>query len=551
MRNLRGALDDHDLVTLRVIGDWWELDLTGADKDACVQALSGRLEQVDLALEFNYLPPEEANALQAVAHAGGQMAVGAFARQFGNVRQMGPGKLEREEPWLSPENAAEALWYRGLLYRGFDDADDSGNLVEYYFIPEEFLAQLSVEENQEPAGSSGEEDGLTAAEPPAQASEAMTTAVDDMTTLLSLAQRGDLRRGSLQMIAPYLLDSVAERISLLLTLAEELDIVQSKDGLLRPTREAVRWLKQSRALQASTLAKAWREGQWNELLHTPGIRCEGSGWQNDPKLARETLLEQLPRDGRWYQTENLVQLIRAETPDFQRPEGNYDTWYIRDIEKDVYLKGFESWDLVEGRLLRYLLEGPMHWLGLSTVGGGRFRLTEFALAWLAETAPSEEEVQVPIVVQPSATVLVPYNASRYERFQVARIAEPLPVESRERSDPFEYQVTPDSLRRAAAEGIDIERVLDFLKEASGRAIPAGVRRAIARWQDRGVEGRLQRAVILRVRDAAILDTLQENSKTRPYIGERLGELAAVLLTADWRSFQQLTAQLGLFLDCED
>ena len=32
---------------------------------------------------------------------------------------MGPGKMEREEPWLDPANAAESLWYRGFLFRGF------------------------------------------------------------------------------------------------------------------------------------------------------------------------------------------------------------------------------------------------------------------------------------------------------------------------------------------------------------------------------------------------------------------------------------------------
>ncbi len=28
----------------------------------------------------------------------------------------GPGKLERERPWLSPANAAEVLWYRGFSF---------------------------------------------------------------------------------------------------------------------------------------------------------------------------------------------------------------------------------------------------------------------------------------------------------------------------------------------------------------------------------------------------------------------------------------------------
>jgi hypothetical protein len=259
----------------------------------------------------------------------------------------------------------------------------------------------------------------------------------------------------------------------------------------------------------------------------------------------------LPQDIYWHQVDELVSLIKATIPDFQRPEGNYETWYVRDVARDVYLKGFESWDEVEGRLLRFLIEGPLVWLGLSDAGEGKYRLTERAVTWLAGKTPSDEEINVPTVVQPEAVILVPFNASRYERFQVARIAEPMPLESGERTDPYRFQLTPESLTRASDEGIRPERVLNFLQKTSGRAIPTSVRRAIERWSEKGLEGRLQAAVVLRVRDAAILDTLQSNPKTRPYIGERMGDLAAVLQTDDWRAFQQLTAQLGLLLDYVD
>lgn len=551
MRDLDSALEDHDLVTLRVIGDWWELDLIGADKPACVQALSERLRQIDLALELNYLPPEEAAALQAVIRAGGQMAVGAFMRQFGDVRQMGPGRLEREEPWLAPENAAEALWYRGLLYRGFDDADDSGNLVEYYYVPDRFREQFADEgtdaDEEQMAGS----DGLSRLEPPAIVTPDLSSAVDDLTTLLSFGQRNELQRDTLERLSPYLLDAAVARCSFLVTLAEDMGLLQAEDGVLRPTRVAADWLKQSREKQAAALATAWHGSSWNELLNTPGLRCEGSGWQNDPVAAREALLTMLPQDVYWHHMDELVALVKATIPDFQRPEGNYETWYIRDVARDVYLKGFETWDEVEGRLLRFLIEGPMVWLGLCDAGEGKYRLTERAVAWLADRMPADEDINVPIVVQPEAVILVPFNASRYERFQVARIAEPMPLESGERTEPYRFQLTPESLRRANEEGIRPERVLRFLGSTSGRAIPASVRRAIERWSEKGLEGRLQTTVVLRVRDAAILDTLQSNARTRPYIGERLGDLAAVLQTDDWRAFQQLTAQLGLLLDHVD
>ncbi|NLF67241.1 MAG: hypothetical protein GX579_21845, partial [Chloroflexi bacterium] len=63
-------------------------------------------------------------------------------------------------------------------------------------------------------------------------------------------------------------------------------------------------------------------------------------------------------------------------------------------------------------------------------------------------------------------------------------------------------------------------------------------------------GQLEPAVILRVRDAAILDTLQANPRTRPFLGERLGDLAA-LVRGDWEEFRRVTASLGLLLDAAD
>jgi hypothetical protein len=115
---LEKALDDHELIVLRVIGEWWELELTGEDKAACIKELSGALSRLDMSAEMDYLGPEEAAALEDLIQSGGKVPVATFERTHGKVRQMGPGRLEREEPWLEPAGPTESLWYRGFLYRG-------------------------------------------------------------------------------------------------------------------------------------------------------------------------------------------------------------------------------------------------------------------------------------------------------------------------------------------------------------------------------------------------------------------------------------------------
>ncbi|MCA9973915.1 MAG: hypothetical protein KC425_27070, partial [Anaerolineales bacterium] len=466
MYTLEQALMEHELIVLRVIGEWWELDLTGQDQTACAAALAERLSELDLPLELQYLPPEEGEALRALIAAEGRLPVATFSRQFGEVRQMGPGRLEREEPWFDPVNVAEALWYRGFLYRGFDETAEG--VLEFYYLPAEFVAQFGPTAATAVPEAAGDV-ALQPAAAPVRAEAApdaavQTAAVDDLTTLLAEAQRTGLQGEWRRQTLPLLMDSDPVRLSLLLTLAREMELLRKGEAGLRPTRAAVSWLQKSREAQLRAAAEAWTSSAWNELRRTPGLICEGEGWQNDPILARTALIDVLARDAQWYPLADLIQTVKEVEPDFQRPDGNYDTWYIRDEATDAYLAGFAHWDDVEGRLLRYLIMGPMQWLGLvetglAADGGAVFRLTARALAWLADEPAAAEDVAVPLVIQADGSVLVPFNANRYHRFQVARITEPAPWQAHK---PYLYRLTPASLAAAQAQGIAPERVLEFL-----------------------------------------------------------------------------------------
>lgn len=545
MNSLENALSDHELLTLRVIGEWWELDLAGSDKAACVKTLAEKLSKLDMVAEMSFLPREDVIALSELVSQGGRIPVAAFARVHGDVRMMGPGRLEREEPWLDPVSAAEALWYRGFLYRGFDETAEG--MIEYYYLPQELLAKFPQEGEAKP---SDDQDGRTL-EPvskPESRLEAVTDAVDDLTGILILAQHGLLQRSNVRWERD-LLNPDPERASLLMTLAQEAGLLRETDGEFRPTIGAVDWLKESRESQLTGLADAWSSSAWNELQHVPGIICEGEGWHNDPILARTALLDALPRTGDWFRIDDLVELIKRVQPDFQRPDGNYDTWYVREIATDTYLTGFDNWDGVEGRLLRFLLQAPCYWLGLvetSALNGTPvFRQTARALDWMAGKRPAPDSVQVPPVVHPDGTLLVPINASRYQRFQIARVCEAEPVRL---GQPFRYRLSPHSLTRAREQGITPSRILQFLEEASGRSLPASTKRAVTRWSEKGTEARLESAVVLRVRDAATLDTLRNNPKTREYIAESLGDLAVVVRPGDWPHLVAATGQLGLLVE---
>lgn len=657
MYSLHQALLEHHLIVLRVLGEWYELDLVGQDNEGCARALAAALLEVDFEEDLLYLQPDEVDALRALVSENGQLPVATFGRSYGEVRQMGPGKLDREQPWLNPATPAEALWYRGFLYRGFDETDDG--LVEYYYIPEELLAKITpilvvtepppppkfvpktppkpisqeehdadlaaaladveafiqktraaraesvpdplpeVSENvqeiapspeppapvkiaeptvalesrpapavtpstpvsqparPEPSPSTPIPMPMPTApvepdappEPPTDFQPATTLAVDDLTTILALAQRDPISLSETSQLVPFLRDGHAQRLAFLIQVGLDAGLMRVVDNALRPARIAADWLQATREQQLRALFDSWRESVWNELRHVEQIVCEGD-WQNNPQAARQALLAALPRDDGWFSAETLIHAIHQSNPDFQRPDGDYDSWYIRDAASGDFLRGFDCWQQVEGRLLRALLAGPMVWLGLLDVSDDavtlKARLSARALAFLADRTPQAHEVNLPIVLESDASMSVPLQASRYQRFQASRIAEPQPVHG---NQPYRLRITPASLALAKEQGIKPERVLQFLGKAGGnRPIPAGTRRAIERWSQNGVEGRLEPVVVLRVGDPAVIDTLRKNPKTRDLLGESLGEMAVVVRREHARSLQNITAQLGLLLD---
>lgn len=547
MRSLDQSLMEHDLLTLRVIGEWWELDLSGVDKQGCVMMLTETLSQVDIQKELLFLPPEEAEAISDLASQGGRIPVGVFSRNHGEIRLMGPGRMEREEPWLDPISAAEALWYRGFLYRAFDETPEG--VIEFYFLPKELLAAFPHPEIYAETAADISFQSLKTS--PENWRVADTSAVDDLTTLMTIALKLSQDNNGASDFDDLLLNPDPERRSFLLTLANEMALVRLEDGALRPTRAAIGWLKRGRIAQLNSLADAWSHSEWNDLCHIPGLKCEGENWHNDPLLARTALIDALPHTGQWYKLVDLTAFIKETNPDFQRPDGNYDTWYIKDSSGDEYLAGFDAWDRVEGRLIRFLIRGPLYWLGMTELAdlgdqpSAAYRLTEQALNWLAGKTPVESEDSNPIIVDGDGSIIVPLTAKRYHRFQVARISEAQPAA---RGRPFRYQITPRALDEARQQGIQSERLIDFLTQASEKTLPKSVQRAISRWDERGVEGKLESVVVLRVSDEKILETLRNNPRTRDFIGESLGDLAVVVKPGMWEELRAATTQLGLLLE---
>ena len=571
MLNLEQTLRTYDPVMLGVIADRWDVDLeTRSVTDILKLLVATMLDPGAAAATWDRLDDAQRGALQALLGAGGAMPARMFFRLYGDIREMGPGRLEREKPYLEPASITEALYYRGLIARSYDEAAAGPQAVIY--IPSD-LAQvlpahrtgfdLSAEDaevEQPPEEEEDEDEAALAAAQPEEIVPADTALVDDLATLLAYLQvaavtpreDGSLPEAHVDTLNTFLLKREAGRLDFLLGLARALGLIGPRDGLLRPISvNARRWLEAPRSEQVRLLAAAWRETlEYNDLAHTPGLIIESA--PNDPRLARAVIagvLAGLPADA-WWIVDGVVEEIRASHTDFQRPGGDYDSWYIRSAADGSYLGGFDHWDAVEGAMLRFILTGPLHWLGLADRGshGGRAlgRLNAYGRAFVSEGKwPAQPDPEAAPVLHDDGTLEVSRRLSRYDRFQIARFTEWLSA-----GEPYRYRLSAAGLRRAAIQEIEPRHVRAFLSRAlGGEALPAAIEALLARWeQSAEADVTIEALTVLRTATPQALDRVLEEPTLRRYLGARLGPEAAIVRPGQATALQTALAAFGLLAE---
>jgi len=565
MRSLNQCLLDADLARLRVIARFWDVDLTtGRRRDAAAQLAGAMVVPAAVVAAWDALPADQRQVLEALLAAGGQMPLLVFTRRWGEIRAMGPGRMEREQPWREPVSPAEGLWYRGFTSRAFEQGPEGA--YEVVFIPAELREHLPAPPASPPAIA------LEPISAPRAARSSGDALLDDCCTLLAYLQNERLRPGSdgdwparhETRLVRRLRDPDPARLAFLRHLVQRLDWLRTTDsGRLRPDPEPVTaWLQSPPDQQRSALAVAWRnDPAWNDLFHVPTLRPEDTGaWHNDPTLAREAILRHLRTctPGTWYEIGDLTAAIKQIAPDFQRPGGDYTTWYIRDAATGVYLSGFENWDGVEGALIHYLITGPLAWLGLTDVEAAApaglstaFRLTPAGAAFLGLIEPPPTPEPASLSLRSDFTALVPL-ARRYERFQLARVADWVTSPRTGVSEgKFVYRLAPNSLERARQQGIPVARVLEFLGQVTAAPVPRFVEAALTRWEARGAEARLERVLLLRVSGEELMAQVASSPLTRHLIHERIGPAAALVRERDWPRLVTALGEMGLLTDVVD
>ncbi len=540
MPDLEHTLQGHDLGFLKIVAGAWGIELNAPDAVTALPiTVQGIIEHADFAEIVEALPQDAKNLLQTLLQNEGRMLWAAFVRRFGEVRRMGMARRDRERPDLKPASAAEVIWYRGLIGRAFLSLPPANEPQEYAYIPDDLLPLLPSLRGEAPAPL-----GRPATpNETAHSYPASDRILDHACTLLA-ALRLKLDQEALSRL--HLGGIPVEALKSLLRAARLLDL----DDLPHP--ESTRaFLEAPRGKALAQLAQAWMEDKiFNELLLLPGLKFEGD-WSNNPLRARQAILDlvgQIP-EHRWWSLNAFVTAIREHAPDFQRPAGDYDSWFIQQASTGSYLRGFTAWDEVDGALVRFIITGPMHWLGLVDLASPEpgaaptaLRLSDWAAdLWHGDSPGNLAREEEALKVSPEGRIRVPAMAPRAVRYQVARFCEweseedetatrrkaPGKRSGKENQNEYSYRVSPAALERAKAQGLRPTQLTGLLRRYCESPVPPALIQALERWETAGTQAIVERVVLLRVATPEVLAALRKTRFAR-YLGDSLNETTVLI-----------------------
>ena len=505
--------------------------------------------------------PARAALQLLVSSAGSRMKVAQFERFYGEVRKLGLAQIKREQPHLHGQSLAETLYYRGFIGEGFDKVDE--RLIGFVYVPTDLIEALPLHKTSfgelaaESAPAAGEPPRIDVVDEADEVVAADTAIVDDMTTLLALlqAEARELHGERLADVAaaaikPFLLRQSEARLAFMLGVGLSADLIARDEDKAQPSRNQARaWLEASRSEQIRALARAWLDSQtYRDMWHIPGLYPEDSGWSYDAAAARKAVMELLgdllPEQG-WVSINDLIEIIKEFEPDFQRLDGDYERWYIRN-DAGEYLSGFESWDAVEGSLIEFYIVGPMHWLGLLDIGEDALRLTAYGRAFLGLNEwPRPQEKPTRIEVRQDGQLLASRRVNRFERFQLARFARCAAA-----GDPYIYTLDAPGIQRAAAQGITTQHISAFVsRQLEGKPMPLPIVKLLRNWQDGAKTSvSFEALTVLRATAEGTLDKIFAIPALRRYLGARLGPMACVVRDGQWEALQAALGENGIEVD---
>jgi len=544
MPELKHSLTRLDFSQLKIIAENWAVELSAGDARQAAAELEEHLLNPDrFQVGLEGLPDEARQALSWLEEENGRRPWSHFVRKYGEIREMGAGKLERDRPDQSPTSPAEMLWYRALVARGFFETESGPQ--EFAYLPEEIRSL--IEDMLQPREAGRAESDMICRQA-TEEERAIPIPVDDrlldhFCTVLA-ARRMDLDP------AIHLQETGEDQRAFLAGLGRAAKLLTAAG---QPDPEALRnYFDLSPRAAFLRLWKSWREsGDHNDLLLTPGIDLEATP-EISSRQVRGSVLEMISQldPTSWWSLNSFLAQVKSRHPDFLRTAGEYDSWYIRDSRSGMFLRGFEHWERVEGSLLRYLITGPLHWLGLLDLAEAEqgFGVTAFRMSRWADQLISGKEPEIrdqqeePIQVRSLGEIRVTLQVSHKVRYQLARFCDWRPIIA----ESYRYALTPESLQRAESQQLRTVHLMTLL-ESHAEAVPPNITAALKHWEQKGVQASIKQEPILRVSSPDMLRKLQ-NSRAKRFLQEELGPTAMIIRAGSEQKIAEVLVELGYLTD---
>jgi hypothetical protein len=533
------TIRDYDEDILHKIAEGWGIDLELDIKQKNTEQIACRISGDAIINEMIHsLSDNSMRGLIMLASEKGEIPWDQFTREFGELREMGAGRRERERPDRNPCSVTEELYYKALIGKAYFDIGDG--LQEFAFIPDEVFQHLNFEE---PRAISNSLKPI----PTQLVNKTLFTndhIVDHSCTVLSGLRIG-LSVGELEPFTPGIPGSF------LVDLLRENKIITDRS---KTSSEKIKqFLEADRGPVLRHLALAWKNShEIDELDLLESLEFE-SHLKRKPQSSRDLLMKLILKvpDETWFGIQEFCRWIYQSHSDILRSGGEYDAWFIKIKATGETIKGFENWYRVEGEYVRMMILKPLFWLGFVDLGKiqGDTIPTVFKKSKWFNTLMAGLDLKYPSILkkdfelEKSGRIIIERFFPRDIRYQIARCCEWESV----RGHKFSFRLTPLAFYRMEQQGLKISQLVALINRYARKPLPQNILLGLERWEKHGQEANIGSVLVLKVKSEIILDQLMA-SPVNKYILSRQNPTTAEI-TADSLPFiKAALIDMGVFAE---
>jgi len=541
MPTLIETIGEYDEDLLLMIAEGWGIDKKDLKSKKLAPRVADYLHKEDMARDLiTTLPDQAISALRTIAANQGRIPWQQFIRKFGELREIGAGRRLRERPDIDPISITETLYYKALVGKAFFDT--RGGPSEFAYIPDEFMPLIDAKRSAtildllKPANQKNVTKKLIAND----------FIIDHACTLLAALRIGIPLEG-------HSFSRPDVPVNFLVELLKDMRLLTSQ---LKINADQVKaFLESTRGNALFLLKQIWMKStSINELVFLPTLEFEGKPRSN-PQSSRLFLLESIKQipDSEWFGIEEFIHTIHDTQPDLLRTGGEYDAWFVKNRETGAYLSGFAHWYEIEGAYIRYMINGPLFWLGIIDLGKSPNKKPPifFRKSQWANNLLLGDVLEYPTLdkkdfnIDKSGSIVIDRYFPRDIRYQISRFCE----WEAQKGNRFYYRINAASLKRMEEQELTTKQLLSIIQKYGRKPIPVNITKALERWEKYHREAGIEKDVLIKVTSPEILDKLMA-SQAKKYIRSRLNPQTALVDSSGISYLNIALLEIGVFSEIE-